>query len=304
MPFDVKDPRAGLGSMKVLGGVRTDEYAAAEYGRFYETEPDETTPQTKTWYFRGQNFIVAYTEASVGAEFSREEQPDEYVLLLPDQAASVEITTEDGTEKVAGYSISFLPPGKSGIRLLAGGRFVRLFTVRSEDLVKKCANAKSYETAHPNVALLESWPEPVGGYRLHTYSMDVPSEEGRFGRIWRCSTFMVNYFYYQVGPRDATKMSPHSHDDFEQCSLVLEGEFTHHVRYPWGINMNNWRNDEHEYCGTPSVAVLPPPAIHTTRAIGERNNQLVDIFCPSRFDFSEKPGWVLNADDYPMPSKK
>lgn len=301
MPYDKTDPRSSLAKASNAGEKAASQYAGVEYARFYETKPTETLPGIKTWYARGQNFTLAYSEAEAGAELERSGQPDEYVLLLPDEGSSVELATDQEAETVPGYSITFVPAGNSRMTFKSRCRLVRLFSIRSTDLAAKCSNAESYAEPHPNVAAFEPWPDPVGGYKVRTYTLDVAPEEGRFGRIWRCSTFMVNYLDPITGERPRDKMSPHAHDDFEQCSLVLAGEFEHHVRWPWGTNMNVWREDDHEVCGTPSIAVIPPPAIHTTGSTGAGVNQLVDIFCPPRTDFSLKQGWVLNSEDYPMP---
>jgi hypothetical protein len=299
--YDKSDPRSALASPTKSSKPSATTFAGAEYAKFYETEPQEDAPDARTWYARGQNFVVAYTEARPGAALSRKGQPDEYVVLVSDAATAIDVSAADDSQRVGGYSLVFVPPGDSTVTVPTGGRIVRLFTTRSPDLASKCINAASYALPHPNIPPFEPWPEPRGGYRIRPYSLDVPQQEGRFGKIFRCTTFMVNYLEPRSGPRDVTKLSPHYHDDFEQCSLALEGAFIHDIRWPWTTNMNNWREDEHEHCASPSIAVIPPPAIHTSRAIDKGVNQLVDIFCPPRRDFSEKPGWVVNADDYPMP---
>ena len=302
--YDVSDPRSSLASAAKASAPAASTFTGADYAKFYESKPQDTGPQGRTWYARGQNFIVAYSEAQPGATFERQNQPDEYVVLVPNAGTSVAIRAEQSVESVPGESLAIVPPGRSTVSVPSGGRIVRFFTTRSHDLATKCSNAQSYATPHPNIPPFEPWPAPSAGYRIRVYSLNVPPKPGRFGRIFRCTTFMINYLDPFIGPRDPTKMSPHHHDDFEQCSLCLEGAFTHHLRWPWTTDMTAWRADDHEHCGSPSLAVIPPPSIHTSQATDPGINQLVDIFCPPRIDFSEKPGWVLNADDYPMRQPK
>lgn len=298
--FKDKDPRADLFAAAAKPPA-TGLIAQEQLATFYDSTPQTVAPGLRNWFVRGCNFVLAYTEAAPGAVLERHGQPDEYVLYLADPAQGAEVEWHGHTVTVPGGSVVFIPPGDSRITLPHGGAPVRLFTVRSADLVALCPNADAYATPRTHVPPLADWPMPADGWKVRHYALDVPDTPGRFGRIFRCTTFMVNALPPQMGPRDPAKMSPHHHDDFEQCSLALAGSFTHFLRWPWTVDMADWQPDQAISVASPSVLVIPPPVIHTTRATDPGRNDLVDIFCPPRLDFSLKPGWVLNAEDYPMP---
>lgn len=300
MAYGRNDPRSSLPVLesRVPPG---DSFSPAEYVRFSEEEPRSEEAGRRTWYARGQHFVLEYSELDGEAVRERTAQPDEYMLILPDDTVTAEVRSPDDVVKVPGRSLVIIPPGDSSVVLSGIGRAVRLFSSEAHDLLALASNADSYATDHRNLAPLEAWPEPVGGYRVRVYDLSLPTLESPRFRLYRSTNLMVNFFDPSDGPRDTTKLSPHSHDDFEQCSLVLAGEFVHHIRWPWTTDIAAWREDEHEVCGAPSVTVIPAQAVHTSQGIDPGQNQLIDIFAPPRFDFSAKPGWVLNADDYPMP---
>ncbi|WP_035757236.1 hypothetical protein [Granulicoccus phenolivorans] len=300
------DPRS---NMNTYATERENEVAELAVRDFSTEEPDEISPAgSPTWYFRGQNFIVALTSLRAGDSLTRgSDQDEEFVILLNDSAPDVLVTAqEDGiatSEHVTERALIVVPPGASTVTAQSDTEVVRLFDVRTSDVVARASNSASYATPHPRVAPLVPWPDPVDGHRLRIYLVDrVAKNPQRFGRIYRTSAFMVNFMEPQEGPRDTENLSPHHHDDFEQGSLALAGDWIHHVRTSWTPRQSQWREDRHDRVGSPSLAVIPPPTIHTSVAIGPGRNQLIDIFSPPRVDFSQQPGWVLNAEDYPAPA--
>ena len=295
------DPRARLQSVGSSTGVAGTGFAPAEYALFGGTPPCESSANAQTWFARGQNFLVAYTQAGPGARLERRDQPDEYMLLIPERDVRVSVAAGGESVDIPGYALVIVPPGRSTLTIHDAGTVVRIFSTAAPDLNVQASNASAYAEPHPHIPPYERWPEPPEGYRVRVYSLDVPPQPGRFGRIWRCSTLMVNIHPLEPGPRDLARLSPHHHADFEQGSLALQGSFTHHIRWPWTTNFGDWRDDDHEVCPAPSLAVIPPPAIHTSAGTDPALNHLVDIFAPPRVDFSKMEGWVLNAPEYPMP---
>jgi hypothetical protein len=258
---------------------------------------------TKSWTVRSQSCCVVYSLARPDDTLRRDDQVDEYMVLLPSADSAVTISAGHERAEVTGSAVVVVPPGPSEVAVDSSGVVVRVFSTRSGDLVARCRNADVYAQSDPNVGPFEPWPDPPGGHRIRVYPLAaIKPEPGRFGRILRCSTIMVNYFYADDTPRDPHVMSPHHHDDFEQLSLQLEGDYVHHIRTAWTVDMTDWRDDEHRSCASPALTIIPPPTIHTSQSMHHMRHQLVDIFCPPRRDFAERPGWVLNADDYPLPS--
>jgi hypothetical protein len=277
----------------------------ATHARHYREPPQRTDADgSRHWITRAANFVVVISDMKVGARLARENTPDESLLLLPEHTQA---TVHAGGDTIiaTSESLTILPPGASEIEVTKPGIVARVFSNKATDLMREAANAATYADGAPEVAPIEPWPDPIGGFKLRHYpfaKVTSPDPNPLKMRVYRSTNLMINIFEPWTKRRDPRKLSPHSHDDFEQVSLALRGAFVHHLRYPWTADQSAWRSDEHEAYESPSVLVIPARVIHTTQDVGDGTTWLIDIFGPPRRDFSSKPGFVLNAHDYPMPA--
>ncbi|GAB2995814.1 hypothetical protein LWP59_24750 [Amycolatopsis acidiphila] len=289
--YEKDDPRS---SLTTATAPRPDTAAAIAAAQYFDLRTSSVV--------RAQNVVLVHTEARDGDDLDNGTLEGELAIIVTAASPAFTVLTGDGATLIDAPGLVVVPPGASRIGVRGDGPLIRLVEATEPAWRDQAANADAYAEDHPRVALLQRWPEPVGkpGVRFYPLS-EVPDDPARFGRIFRTRAFMVNFLPEQDGPRDPRKLSPHSHDDFEQLSLAVQGEYVHHIRTPWLADSTRWHEDEHVRLGSPSVAIIPPPTVHTSAASDPGVNQLIDIFSPPRLDFSEKPGWVLNADEYPMP---
>jgi hypothetical protein len=252
-----------------------------------------------TWITRGATFVIAITRARAGTVLAVTDIPDEHMVLLPDGAATL---CSNGVDHDAPANhLAILPPGDTTVTVRDPGLVVRCFTTRAEALVARAGNAWEYADPRPEVRPLADWPAPVGGFRVSLHDLTKGLGPGDKTRVYRSSNLMINVLRERTEARDTRAMSPHFHEDFEQGSITLRGPHVHHLRVAWGPDMGLWRPDAAVEVASPSVTVIPPPLIHTTRNLGDAPALLVDLFAPPRADFARRPGMVRNAADYPDP---
>jgi hypothetical protein len=273
-------------------------FREASVGRYYEEAPQLVGKGVRSWITCGANFAIVASQGETGATLSGTSEDEQFVYALN---GGVIVEAGGASETLGVEDLAILPPGEWTIRFERPGLLVQQVTA-DESLAKQAPNAALYADGAPEVASVEPWPMPVDGYRLRRYSTLEAYARGGMVHAFRTRKLMMVPYARFLEPRDETALTPHSHANFEQGSVALEGGWLHHLRVPWTANRRHWRPDLHLQVGSPSTTIIPAGVIHTSQGIEGEGMRLVDVFAPPRMDFSER-GWVDNAADYPMPGK-
>ncbi len=297
--FESDDPRSAMPSRPGSPGVASTAPRAPQIFELSEETADFTSEAgSRTWYVRGQNFCVAVTDLTAKDSLAEAGIPDDYLVLVCTADAVATAHGADQSVSVTGPGLIIVASGASAVSADRRCTVVRIFSGHVQDVMSRARNHSDYDTADSTVATLTPVSDRAERSRTRAFHLDhIDDEPGRFGRVLRSSSLMINWFLPQMGPRSEDHLSPHVHDDFEQASLTLVGDYVHHFRIPWTPRLSEWRADEHRACSSPSIAIIPPGVIHTTRAVNAGNHQLIDIFAPPRTDFASQ-GWVINDAEY------
>lgn len=259
---------------------------AAIVDHMAERDADDHKDGVPTWITRTVNFSIAVSQIKGSATFVTTEETDEH-LVLAAPGMSLTATTGDGQEAcTSGQALFLIPVGSATVVVEGSGPVLRVFTHRAKRVA-------SQRPSDPDVIPLS---DSMGVEQfLRVVRLEHLREGPQFGRIFMSRHLMINVFDIKHQRRDTRKLTPHSHADFEQASITLAGDFLHHLRYPWGPDLADWRDDQHVAVGSPSATIIPPHVIHTTRDVGEGATWLIDVFAPPRHDFI-KNGWVRDFD--------
>ena len=156
------DPRSQLASVPAAREVDpATPVRPAQYLEFTERPPSEVSPAgSRTWLVRGQNAVIAWTEAVAGDRFTREGQPDEYAVLLYSDSASIRVTAGGDKQEVAEPAFVVVPPGDSVVEAVTDGPLIRVFSTVAGDLAGAALNAEKLILCTGAPGILERVDDP------------------------------------------------------------------------------------------------------------------------------------------------
>lgn len=222
----------------------------------------------------------------------------EMFVLLPFAGATLHAAGDQ--VDLPGHSVNILAPGTYALHLNEGTQAFQIMLIDANQTPpEEAINEAAYAVADGRVKPVEPCQSTMGADEpVRSFVIDeVPFPEGNPRlKFFQNNVMSINWVEYW-GARDRTALSPHAHDDFEQASLAIAGDYIHHCRIEWGRNANLWHPDAHQEAGPASMLIVPPEVIHTTEGVGEGLHILIDIFAPPRADFITR-GWVHNASEY------
>ena len=261
MPYDDRDPRSQLATAPPparAGGV----CRSAQYFEFRSWSPTTTTCRRLADLVRAQPELLRRLLARATRRRAESRRP---ARRVHGPAAARLGCRRHGrrasSRQVAGGSVVVVPPAPA---LWPSRRPVSWSRVFSTTRRRPHRPLPQRRRVRRGRRQRHAVPALAGGRRrasIRVYALaDTRPSPARFGRILRCRTIMVNYFEPDDGPRDPSRLSPHHHDDFEQLSLQLDGDYVHHMRTPWTVNLDDWRDDEHRRCSSPAITIIPPAA--------------------------------------------
>jgi hypothetical protein len=281
----------------------------------FSTLPPDVRGGKRQWLMRAQNFTVEWVE--FGDEATPFEFASEFETLLLAVRGTLQVLAPsplraegrgegrsatdaaDSPTNVPPDAFAIVPAGHHAVRAGAGASCVLIASQRGDLAGRNVIAAEGY--AKPDARIAPTGQpfrraQPTSRVEVLPIAQVMASPDKPRLKMLQTETLSINIVDYP-GARDRSALSPHSHQDFEQGSLAVAGEFVHHLRTPWGSDANGWREDEHLAARSPSLVVVPVEMIHTTEGVGAGRHLLLDVFSPPRFDFIRN-GWVFNARSY------
>ena len=176
--YEAYDPRSKLAAPSAGAAAAPAGFAAAEYVKFHDLPPAEHAALARTWYGRGQNMVVSYSECEPGAQFARTGQMDEYMLVLPEAGEGAVIEAGAERVEVPGFQLAIIPPGDSRVTMRQKGLLIRVISTRNADVAALSSNAGGVQPPASQYPAVQAVARAAG--RLPHPAL----QSGRAGKAW------------------------------------------------------------------------------------------------------------------------